>query len=74
MRLSATQPERMVKHSRIDLKVAEVGDNVAFLIPIIDKYMRDPSSIMGVVFDHDEHDMYRLSVNAGILSTKYSRN
>ena len=32
-----TQAERMVKCSRIDLKVAEVGDNIVVPIPMVDK-------------------------------------
>ena len=68
------QAERMVKRSRIDLKVAEVGDNVAIPIPMVDKGRGDPRNILGVVLDRNEHDMYKVAVKAGILSTKYSRN
>ena len=32
-----SQAERMVKRSRIDLKACEVGDNVAVLIPMVDR-------------------------------------
>ena len=64
----------MDKCSRIDLKMAEVGDNVAVPIPIVDKGRGDPRNILGVVLDRDEHDMYKIAVKAGILSTKYSRN
>ena len=68
------QAERMVKRSRIELKMAEVGDNVAVPIPIVDKGRGDPRNILGVVLDRDEHDMYKIAVKAGILSTRYSRN
>ena len=63
----------MVKHSCIDLKAGEAGDNVAVPIPMVDRGRSDPRYILGVIVDHDEHDMYRIAVKAGILSTKYSR-
>ena len=68
------QAERMVKCSRIDLKVAEIGDNVAVPIPMVDRGRGDPRNILGVVVDRNENDMYTIAVKAGILSTKYSRN
>ena len=68
------QAERMVKRSRIELKMAEVGDNVAVPIPLVDKGRGDPRNILGVVLDRDEHDMYKIAVKAGVLSTRYSRN
>ena len=43
----------MVKRSRIDLKMAEVGDNVAVPIPIVDKGSGDPRNIFGVVLDRN---------------------
>ena len=62
----------MVKRSRIDLQVAEVGDNISVPIPIVDKDRGDPRNIIGTVIDRDLHDMYNSAVKAGILSTKYS--
>ena len=64
----------MVKHSRIDLKTGEAGDNVTVPIPMVDREKDDPRNILGVTVDRDEHDMYKIVVKAGILSTKYSRN
>ena len=60
--------------SHIELKVAEVGDNVAFPIPMVDKGRGDERNILGVVVDRDENDLYKIAVKAGILSTRYSRN
>ena len=67
-----SQTERTIKHSSIELKVAEVGDNVAILIPMVDN--GDPRNILGVVVDRDENDLYKIAVKAAILSTKYFRN
>ena len=64
----------MVKRSRFDLKVAEVRDNVAVPIPMVDKGRGDPRNILGVVVNRNEHDMYKIAVKDGILSTKFSRN
>jgi hypothetical protein len=64
----------MVKRSRIELKVAEVGDNVAVPVPLVDRGRGDPRNILGVVVNRDEHDLYSIAVKAGILSTKYTRN
>ena len=70
-----SQAERMVKCSRIELKVAEVvNDNAATPIPMVDKDRGDPRNILGVVVDRDENDLYKIAVKDGILSTKYSRN
>ena len=62
----------MVQRSRIDVKAGEAGDNVAVPIPVVDR--GDPRNILGVIVDRDEHDMYRIAVKAGNLSTKYSSN
>ena len=56
------------------MKVSAVGDNVAEPIPIVDKGRSDPRNILGVVVDRNEHDMYKIAVKAGILSTRFSRN
>ena len=40
-----TQAERMIKCSLIDLKMAEVGDNVAVPIPMVDRGRGDPRNI-----------------------------
>ncbi|XP_076049414.1 uncharacterized protein LOC143030097 [Oratosquilla oratoria] len=69
-----SQAERMVKHSRIDLKGGEVGDNVAVPILTVDRGRDDPRNIIGVIVDRDENHLYRIAVEAEILSTKYSRN
>ena len=69
-----SQAERMVKRSRIELKAGEVGDNVAVPISYADRGRGAPRNILGIIVDRDEHDMYRIAVKAGILSTKYSRN
>lgn len=69
-----SQAERMIKRSRIDLKPGAIGDNVAVPIPLVDRGRGDPRNIIGIIVNRDEHDMYRIAVKAGILSTKYSRN
>ncbi|XP_076055268.1 uncharacterized protein LOC143033663 [Oratosquilla oratoria] len=69
-----SQTERIVKRSCIDLKAGEVGDNVAVPIPMVDRGRGDLRNIIGVIVDRDENDLYRIAVEAGILSTKDSRN
>jgi hypothetical protein len=64
----------MVERSRIDLKVAEVGDNVTVPVPLVNRGRCDPGNILGVLFNRDEHDFYSIAVKAGILSIKYTRN
>ena len=64
----------MVKRSCIDLKTGEAGDNVAVPIPMVDRGRGDPKNILGIIVDRDEHYMYRIAVNGGILSRQYSRN
>ena len=41
-------------------------------IPMADRDRGDPRNILQVIVDQDEHDMYRIAVKAGILSTMYS--
>ena len=62
--------------SHIDLQVGEgeVGDNVTVPIPMVDRGKGHPRNSLGVVVAHDEHDMYRIAVTAGIRKTKYSMN
>ena len=69
-----TQAERMVKRSRVELKSAEIGDNVAIPIPMVDRGRGDPRNILGVILDRDELNMYTIAVKSGIISSKYSRN
>lgn len=69
------QAERMVKRSRVELKAGEPGDNVAVLIPLVDRGRGDPRNILGVIINRDlETNLYRIAVRAGILATGYSRN
>ena len=55
-----SQPERMVKCSRINLKAGECGDNVAVPIPMVDKGRGEPRNILGVIVHWNEHDMNRV--------------
>ena len=41
---------------------------------MVDRGRGDPKTILGVILDRDENDMYRIAVKAGILTTKFSRN
>lgn len=66
--------ERMVKHSRIELTVSDVGDHVAIPIPMVDKGRGDPRNILGAGGDRDENDLYKIAVKVEILSTRYSQN
>ena len=66
--------ELYISSTSIELKVAEVGDNVAIPIPMVDKGRGDARNILGVVVDRDENDLYKIAVKAGILSTRYSRD
>jgi hypothetical protein len=68
------QAERMVKRSRIEHTPGDVGDNVTIPIPLVDRGRGDPRNILGVIVDRDENDLYRISVRAGVLHGKYSRN
>ena len=64
------QAERMVKRSRVELKAGEPGDNVAVLIPLVDRGRGDPRNILGVIINRDlETNLYRIAVRAGILAT-----
>lgn len=49
--------KRMVKRSRIDLKVGEVGDNVDVPITMVDRGRGDPKNIIGVITDQEELKM-----------------
>ena len=68
------QAERMVKRSKVVLGAGQVGDNVAVLIPIVDRGRGDPRNLLGVIVDLDENNMYTINVKAGILKGKFSRN
>ena len=68
------QAERMVKRSRIDLKPAELFDNVAIPIPTVDRGRGDPRNILGVILDKSDNDLYTVAVKAGVLKPKYTRN
>ncbi|XP_076057193.1 uncharacterized protein LOC143034707 [Oratosquilla oratoria] len=69
-----SQAERMIKRSRIDLKVGEVGDNVAVPMPMVNRERGDPGNIIGATVGRDENDLYRIAVKTEILSIKYSGN
>ena len=68
------QAERIVKRSKVVLGARQVGDNVAVLIPIVDRGRGDPRNLLGVIVDLDENNMYTINVKAGILKGKFSRN
>ena len=61
------QAERMVKRSKVVLGAGQVGDNVAVLIPIVDRGRGDPRNLLGVIVDLDENNMYTINIKAGIL-------
>jgi len=70
-----SQAERMVKHSRLDFKVGEPGDNVAVPIPAVDRGRGDPRNILGVIVSRDlDNDQYKIAVKSGVLKGQYSRN
>jgi len=50
------------------------GYNVTIPIPLVDRGRGDPRNIMGVIVERDNNDLYVISVRAGILKEKYSRN
>lgn len=68
------QAERMVKRSRTINVAGNPGDNVTIPIPLVDRGRGDSRNIMGVIVDRDNNDLYVISVRAGILKGKYSRN
>jgi hypothetical protein len=43
-------------------------------VPLVDKRSKQPNNILGDVVNRDEHDLYSISVKAGIWCTKYTRN
>ena len=66
-----TQAERMVKRSKLELTSGQEGDNVAVPIPHVDRGCGDTQSILGIIIDRDENDMYVSCVKAQILKGKF---
>ena len=66
-----TQAERMVKISKLELTSGQVRDNVAVPIPLLDRGRSDTQSILGIIIDRDENDMYAICVKARILKEKF---
>ena len=64
----------MVKRSRTIYVAGNPGDNVIIPIPLVDRGRGDPRNIMGVIVERDNSDLYVISVRAGILKGRYSRN
>ena len=65
----------MVKRRRLELPVAQIGDNVAIPIPQVDRGRGDPRNIVGIViYCNPEMDSYKIGVKAGIVRDKYIRN
>ncbi|XP_068229782.1 KRAB-A domain-containing protein 2-like [Palaemon carinicauda] len=64
------QAERMVKRSR----TGEIGDNIALLIPLVDRGRGDPRNILGVIVSRSMNDQYRVATKSGFLKGSYSRN
>ena len=65
----------MVKHRRLELPAAQIGDNVASPILQVDRGRGDPRNIVGIVIDwNPEMDSYKIAVKAGFLRDKYFRN
>jgi len=57
---------------RKELKAGVAGDNVAVLMPLVERGRGDPRNITGN--RNLDADQYRISVKAGILNGHYSRN
>ncbi|XP_063585392.1 uncharacterized protein LOC134762776 [Penaeus indicus] len=70
-----SQGKRMVKRSRLNLKVGEPGDKDAVPIRAVDCGRGDPQNILGVVVSRDlDNDQYKIAVKSGFLKDQYSRN
>ncbi|XP_068200665.1 uncharacterized protein [Palaemon carinicauda] len=67
------QAKRMVKRSRINLKVREIGDNVAVPVTHVDRRRGDPRNLLGIIMDRNEKDLYTIGVKAGRLKTEFTR-
>jgi len=53
------QAERVVKHTRVELKVGVADDNVVVPIPLVDRGRGDPRNILGVIVNRDlDTDQY----------------
>ena len=73
-RALGVQAGRMVKRSRVEVPHGQIGDNVIIPIPLVDRGCGDPRNILGIILDRDKNDLYTISVESGILTSKYSRN
>ncbi|XP_068235537.1 uncharacterized protein [Palaemon carinicauda] len=68
------QAERMVKRSRLEHVPCDPGDNMAILIPLVDRGKDDPRNVVHVILVRNENGMYRIGVGDGILKGRYSRS
>ena len=68
------QAHKMVKRSNVQLSDANHGDNVAILVPAVDKGKCDPRNIIGVVLGKTPENNYKIGVKSGILKGTYMRN
>ncbi|MPD01521.1 hypothetical protein E2C01_097053 [Portunus trituberculatus] len=60
-----SQAERMVKRSRLDLKLGEEADNVAVPIPAVDRGRGDPRNILGIITARDlDTNLYQIACEA----------
>jgi len=58
----------MVQRSRVEHIAGNPLDNVTIPIPLVDRGRGDSRSIMGVILDRGDNDMYRIAVRAGVLT------
>lgn len=61
----------MIKRRRIELTVGQTGDNVAVLIPMVDRGRGEPRKY---TVNRNNSDQYPIAKKTVILNGTYSRN
>jgi len=63
----------MMTRSDNKFSAVDVGVNVVIHIPYVDKGKKDHTTLIGVVLEETEYDLYRIGCKDGILEKLYCR-
>ena len=68
------QAEKMVLRSEKYFPPCKVNDIVCLPIPEVDRGPTEPSNILCKVLSINDHNLYELASEAGVLNIKFARN
>lgn len=68
------QAEKMLAYSNSKFEAAQIGATFKVPVPDLDRGRNDSRTILAIVMERTEQDLYRLGTTHGISNQMYSRN